>query len=592
MLEVNTRGVEAYWHEYAADEWSDALMAAMKLGGVDHLFFVSGTELSFFQESAVKAMELGRHSPRLVTMMHEHVAINAALGSAMVTGQPAASVVHVDVGTLHYGAGIHSAWRGGYPVLIMGGTSPRAMPGSMRGARDSSIQWVQEPRDQGEIVRQYVKMDHRLEYQDNPGYMVSRLLQIAVSEPKGPVYMSVPREMAMLSMAGSTRFPTRDQLGIARPTWPDPDDAREIARWLVKSENPVIMTERVGRDAEAVNELVRLAELLAIPVADSGLCDRLNFPTTHYLYGTGPRVSEADVMLVFEHMSPYIPGQDSPAPETKIAWISQDPVLSRIKTLIHRADLWISATPAKVARAITQAAEGMLDAYDLSRIAARRVRLEQRKQEIVAREEELALEAGRASIPTGRWVGYQLGKLLDPSAIVLNDGLSNGGFVQTYAHREQHGTYFRSGSSAGGWGSGAAFGAKIARPDRDVVLASGDGFFSFGTPDMAIWAASFHKAPYLSVVFVNGTYSTGTTTVRNQHPEGYIVRTNNFLGGTFDPPPDYGKLAEAAGGYGEYVTETAEVGPALKRGLDHVRSGTPAVIAVRVPGPLQEGMAR
>jgi acetolactate synthase-1/2/3 large subunit len=83
---------------------------------------------------------------------HEHVALNAALGSAMVRNQPAATAVHVDVGTLHYGAAIHTAWRGGYPVLMTAGTGPRAFPGSMRGARGHIVQWVQEPRHQGEMA--------------------------------------------------------------------------------------------------------------------------------------------------------------------------------------------------------------------------------------------------------------------------------------------------------------------------------------------------------------------------------------------------------------------------------------------------------
>jgi acetolactate synthase-1/2/3 large subunit len=212
--------------------------------------------------------------------------------------------------------------------------------------------------------------------------------------------------------------------------------------------------------------------------------------------------------------------------------------------------------------------------------------LQQRKAELNAHAEQEGEEAARGPIPTGRQVAYELGKLLEPDAILLNDGLSNGGFVQQYSNRDRAGTYYRSGSSSGGWGSGAAFGAKIAQPDRDVVLASGDGYFAFGTPEMALWAAGFHKAPYMAVVFVNGTYSTGTSGLRGAYPEGYAVR-GGYVGGTFDPPPDYGKLAEAAGGYGEYVTETAEVGPALKRGLDATRDGQPAVIAVRVPGPLQ-----
>jgi acetolactate synthase-1/2/3 large subunit len=105
----------------------------------------------------------------------------------------------------------------------------------------------------------------------------------------------------------------------------------------------------------------------------------------------------------------------------------------------------------------------------MRRIADRRARLERRKQEVVAREEALAQEDIARGRLTGRVVAYELGKLLEPEAIVLNDGLSNGDFVQSYARRTQPGTYFRSGSSSGGWGSGASFGVKLARPDQDVI---------------------------------------------------------------------------------------------------------------------------
>ena len=583
---VATRSV---WQEYAADEWSDALVCALKLGGVDQLFFVSGTEMTFFQEAVAKAEALGRPAPRLVTMMHESVTLNAAIGASMVSGRPSATAVHVDVGTFHYGAAVHTAWRGGYPILMMAGTAPRALAGSMRGGREGGggVQYLQEPRDQGGIVRDYTKMDHRLEHQDNPGFMVSRLLQVAMSAPKGPVYLAVPRETAMLSMSG-TRFPTRDQLGLARPTAPTGEDAGELARWLVKAENPVIFTARSGDDPDCVAELVRLAELLAIPVMESTNSSKLNFPMSHDLYGTGPRARDADVILVFEELTPaYLAdGPEAPGPETKIAWVSSDPVVSRIKTFDYRADMWLSASPSRVARCVYEEATRLLGESDLSRIAVRRERLAERKRELRARLEQEGEKARAADQPTGRLVAYELGKLLDPSAIVLNDGLSNGGFVQAYANRDQPGTYFRSGSSSGGWGSGAAFGAKLVAPRQDVVLASGDGYFAFGTPEIALWASHYHKAPFLSVVFVNGSYSTGTSGLSSAYPEGYAVSAG-YLGGAFDPPPDFAKLAEAAGGYGEYVTETAQVGPALKRGLDQVHAGQPAVIAVRVPGPLQ-----
>jgi acetolactate synthase-1/2/3 large subunit len=390
-------------------------------------------------------------------------------------------------------------------------------------------------------------------------------------------------------MPGTSRFPARDQLGLARPAWPDPDDARSIAQWLVQADSPVIYTGRAGRDPEAVTALVRLAELLAVPVMESGNADRLNFPMSHWAYGTGPSAVDADVVLVLEDIVPFTPGRGSPGPEAKIAWVAVDPVLSRYKTMEFRADLWLPASAAAVARAVHDAATGLLTQSDMRRIAERRVRLEQRKRESVAHEESLAeadIASGRL---TGRVVAYELGKLLEPDAIVLNDGLSNGGFVQSYARRTQPGTYFRSGSSSGGWGSGAAFGAKLAAPDRDVIHATGDGYFMFGTPLSALWAASHHQAAYMAVVFVNGAYSTGTMGLRRAYPEGYGISAGNYEGGSFEPPPDFAKLAESVNGYGESVTELSQLALALKRGLEHTRSGIPAVIAVRVPGPLQDG---
>ena len=78
----------------------------------------------------------------------------------------------------------------------------------------------------------------------------------------------------MLQLPKKIRFPTRDELGIARPSWPDAADARRIAEWLVKAENPCIFASKSGRDPQSVAELVRLAELLALPVMDTDRVDR------------------------------------------------------------------------------------------------------------------------------------------------------------------------------------------------------------------------------------------------------------------------------------------------------------------------------
>ena len=587
MTQTSMGNYEASWGQYGADEWSDAMVASMKLGGVDNLFFVSGSEIAFWQESIAKAKEREWPAPRLVTVTHEGVALNAATGDAMVSGKPSATAVHVDVGTLNFGAAIHTVWRGSYPVLMTAGTGPRGFPGSMTGGRDSPVQWVQEPRDQGEIVRQYTKVDHRLEHQDNPGMMISRLLQVAMSEPKGPVYLTVPRETAMQRLPGVTRFPTRDEMGLARPAWPDPADARRAAEWLIKANNPLLCLAKSGRNPESVEHVVRLAELLALPVAE-GHTDRLNFPTTHPLFGTGPAPKDADALLVMESPIPYSPGMDSPQSSAKVIWVDVDPVFSRYKTMEHRADLWLPVSTVGAAQAIYEAATSLLTAGDISRIADRRARLEERKREQVAAAEETALKAGQRRPIHPRWVAYQLGKILEPDTILLDDALSSAPLVQTYRARTQPSTYFKSGGSSGGWGSGAAFGAKLARPQSDVILATGDGYFMFGTPMAALWAAAHHGAPFMSVVFVNRSYSTGTRGLISTYPDGSAANAGNYDGGLFDPPPDFAKMAEAANSYGETVTEPEEVGPALRRGLEHVRNGTPAVLAVMLPTLVEE----
>src|SRR5690554_181561 len=124
------------WAEAPGEEYADAMVASMAAGGVDHLFFVSGSEIAFYQESIAKARTRGHKTLRLITVPHEQVALNAALGFAAVTGRPAATAVHVDVGTQHYGGAIHSAWRANQPVLITAGAPPTALTGSLRGARD------------------------------------------------------------------------------------------------------------------------------------------------------------------------------------------------------------------------------------------------------------------------------------------------------------------------------------------------------------------------------------------------------------------------------------------------------------------------
>jgi acetolactate synthase-1/2/3 large subunit len=375
---------------------------------------------------------------------------------------------------------------------------------------------------------------------------------------------------------------------LARPTAPDETDAKRAAKWLVEANNPCIYTAQSGRNPESVAELVRLAELLAVPVMDTHHCQSMNFPTTHSLYGTGPAPQDADVAVVFEAVVPWLPPQQSPRHDAAVIWIDPDPVQSRFKTMEFQADLWLAADPAKTARAIHDAATAMLSKSDMSRISDRRERLERRKRELVEAAEERAKKAGQRTPVDPRWVSYQIQQILEPEALLLDDALSNSPSLREYNRRSLPGTYYRRNGSTGGWGVGAAMGAKLAKPDCDVVHATGDGFFMFGSPLEALWAAAYHKAPFLSVVYTNRSYSTGTRTVRGAFPKGAAVGRGDYLGGVFDPPPNFAKLAESVDGYGEIVSEPDQVGPALRRGLEATRKGQPAVVAVWLPTMVEE----
>jgi len=251
MTDVSHRRNETRaWVEVPVEDNGEAIVAAMAEAGIEYVFFTSGSEIGFYQEAIAKAEALGRRAPKLIMVTHEHASLNAALGYSAFTGRPSVTAAHVDCGTQHYGGAVHSAWHSGLPVLITAGLPPVAYPGSMRGARESEGHlWLQQTFDQNGIVRQYMKWDHHLEFQDNPGLIVSRALQVACTEPRGPVYLSLPREVTMATVNGA-RFPTLDQLGIARMPAPDPEGIKELATILINATNPFILVGRPGRNPD------------------------------------------------------------------------------------------------------------------------------------------------------------------------------------------------------------------------------------------------------------------------------------------------------------------------------------------------------
>lgn len=574
------------WAAFPGEDVSDAIVAAMAAGGIEVLFFTSGAELVFYQEAIARALAAGRPAPRLITITHEHINLNAAIGYAAVSGKPAATAVHVDAGTLNQGGAIHTAWHSGVPVLMTAGGAPASFPGALPGGRDGGGHiWLQQTFDQNGIVRQYTKWDHRLDWQDNAGLVVGRALQMAVTEPKGPVYLSIPKELALQPLT-EARFPTLEQLGVARPAAPDPAGIRELAARLVAAENPMLIVSGSGRNPKTVPALVELCEFLGLPVVNSTPKTFLCFPMTHPLRQRASDVRDADVVFALEATVPWMPGPNAPSRTAYVATCDLDLSRSRIPTYEFGAHLRLTGDALITIEMLMTAVRDLASVGDRARFSARARRwAAHSKARWDAMEADARSRGGNTPIDPW-WRSYQIGQAFGDSCTVFDDSQTLNR-TDEYMRCDTPGTFFHNPGTSGGWGPGAALGGKIADPSRDVVMISGDGYYMFASPNPAIWAASHYQAPFLSVIFQNRSYGTGTLRVKATYPDSHSER-GGFDGGYFDPPIDFAMEASAAGAHAENVRDPADVGPALKRGLAAIRAGRPALVAVWLPRLLAE----
>jgi acetolactate synthase-1/2/3 large subunit len=173
---------------------SAAFLDSLQEAGVSCVFANFGSDHPALIEAIAAARAEGRRVPTIVTCPNEMVALSAAQGYAQLTGRAQAVVVHVDCGTQALGGAVHNAMRSRTPVLIYAGMSPATQEGEHRGGRNEFIHWLQDVADQRGILRQYMKYDHEIRSSRNAPQIVHRALQIAESDPKGPVYLVAARE--------------------------------------------------------------------------------------------------------------------------------------------------------------------------------------------------------------------------------------------------------------------------------------------------------------------------------------------------------------------------------------------------------------
>ena len=174
----------------AAEDYLDALAAH----DIDHLFCNPGTDFAPIVEAFARAARTNRKVPRPMVVPHENAALSMAHGYTMVTGKPQAVMLHTNVGTANAINMLIDASRDRIPVLLTSGRTPFTETGA-EGSRSAHIHWAQEMYDQAGMLREVVKWDYEMKRGDQAATVVDRALELAMASPKGPVYLSLPREV-------------------------------------------------------------------------------------------------------------------------------------------------------------------------------------------------------------------------------------------------------------------------------------------------------------------------------------------------------------------------------------------------------------
>jgi acetolactate synthase-1/2/3 large subunit len=360
----------------------------------------------------------------------------------------------------------------------------------------------------------------------------------------------------------------------------DPAALEELAEMLCGASSPIILTEEIGKDVSAVGRLVSLAETLGAPVFDAWQPGYANFPRAHPLYGgVGPDMKslleEADLLFCVETVVPAHPPAMLSASGARIAVLGEDPLHVHLPYWGFHTDLVVASAvePSlaflceRVARAIAKGSR----AQAVARWAKRNGELREKLR-------AQGRAAGARNAIESAWIGHELNAVLPEGAIVVDETITHRHDVLRQLDRLSPGGFISASYGGLGMGLGTGLGAKVARPDRIVVVTIGDGAFHYNPVVASFGAAQELRLPLLVLLFNNAGYLSQKLDVVREYPDGAAVRTKHFAGLSITPRPDYPALARAYGGYGEAVDRPSEVRPALLRGLEAASEGNLALI--------------
>src|ERR1700753_1951777 len=512
----------------------------LKASGIDTVFTLSGGHLFSLYDGCRD------EGIRLIDTRHEQTAAFAAEGWSKVTRVPGVAALTAGPGVTNGMSAMAAAQQNQSPLVVLGGRAPAQRWGM------GSLQEI----DHVPFVAPLARFAATAQSPDDAGRLVDEALRASVGAPSGVGFVDFPMDHVFSTSDDDGRPGALADL----PPGPAPDDqalGRAVAV-LSAAKRPVIMAGTNIWWGHGEVALLRLAEELEIPVLMNGMA-RGAVPADHPLAFSrvrGKALEEADVALIVGVPMDFRLGFGGGFGGPTRLVVADRVRPGRNHPRPVEAELYGDLLSILAALA-TATGTDHPDWID-----------ELRAAETTARAKEKA-ELGEDRVPLHPMRVYaELAPMLDRDAIVVIDAGDFGSYAGRVIDSYQPGCWLDSGPfGCLGSGPGYALAAKLARPDRQVVLLQGDGAFGFSGMEWDTLAR--HNVPVVSVVGNNGIWAL------EHHPMvalyGYSVVAK------LRPGTRYDEVVRALGGHCELVSTPDELRPALERGF---ASGLPAVVNV------------
>src|SRR5262249_26620619 len=435
------------------------LMEILSAAGGRYLFGNPGpTELPFLDALPDSGLEY-------VLGLQEATAVAAADGYAQASGQVGVVNVHVAPGLANSLSILHNAARSKSPLLVTAGQ------------QDTRF-LMDEPTLAGHLVPMadpFTKWSHEIRRPEEAPVALRRALQVALTPPTGPAFLSLPMDLMRPAVEDTGAGPTL----IAARTRPEPGAVARAAELLAGARSPIVIAGDGVARAQAVAELTALAELIGARVHGEPVYRRTNIAGDHALWRGGlfpspgavrKALEECDVLLIVgaNVFTWFLHTEGAPFPRgLRVIQIDDDPwEIGRS----YPVALGIAADPKATLAELASAVETRIGEAERRAVAARLAKIGRARAQTMARVRPAAAEAEMERMPIGQaHLMRTLASLLPRDAVVVDESATSLPFVLRYVPFSTPGSFFGGKTGTLGWGMGAAIGVQLGSPGRKVV---------------------------------------------------------------------------------------------------------------------------